>query len=123
MTKSSPSRVAKRSAKKKTTSKKNGAVNGANGANGSGISLSESQQKQLRGIESTIMGKKIDLANATLRIDKAEKDKARILREIRQDGETFDAATREIVQEHGIDPDGDERWRLELKNMTLYRNA
>lgn len=118
MTKSSSKRVAKRASKKAAS--KNGA---ANGVNGSGIVLSDSQQKQLREIEGTIMGKKIDLANATLRVDKAERDKARILREIRQDGDTFDAATREIVQEHGIDPDGDERWRLELKNMTLYRNA
>jgi hypothetical protein len=127
MTRASQERVAKRATKKTAKKASNGAVkaNGAkaNGANGSGIPLTEAQKETLGAIDGSMVRKKVNLANTILRLDAAEVDKNRLMREIKSEGQEFEAATREICKEHGIDPDGNERWRLELKTMELHRSA
>ena len=56
-------------------------------------------------------------------MDAAETEKKRLIREIKAAGQEFDVATREICEEYGIDPDGNEGWRLELKTMELHRTT
>lgn len=110
--------------KKTTTRRKNGTANGAAkraSSSASSMSLTESERQQVIDADRSIAQKKIAVANVEIQIFALEKEKKKLLNELRLETEAFGESVKALAEEHGIDVEGGASWRLDLQEMSFQQ--
>ena len=111
MTKASPQRRAKRTAKKAPVKSKS-----------NGKSLTKDEQERLVQMDRTLAQQKVQLANVELQIADLERQKRGMINELRRGVEGFNDAAKEMAEAHGIDPESTtEAWKLDLSKMQFEK--
>jgi intergrase/recombinase len=107
MTKASPQRRAKRTAKKAPAKSKS-----------NGKSLTQEEQQKLVQMDRNLAQQKVQLANVELQIEDLKRQKRNMVNQLRRGIEAFNDAAKDMAEAHGIDPESTtEAWKLDLTKM------